>query len=100
MKIYDDYYYKQRKKNYIGWSRCSFYEDYGIIRCYSCNKFDQAKDCKGEVTCPICSENDQLRDCKLKLKLSTDHGAWDKICPSFLRILELQKRKFINIGKK
>jgi predicted RNA-binding protein with PUA-like domain len=99
---------------YIGWSRCKAYEEFGVFRCYKCNKYGhKANDCKGEVTCPICSEKHVLKECKnntkkcvnstnanekLKLKLSTDHEVWDRNCASFIRILETQKRKFANIS--
>lgn len=50
----------EREKIYIGWNRCSFSQDYGIIRCFKrCVHRHTMKACKRTVACSNCEESHQ-----------------------------------------
>lgn len=100
---------------FVGWSRCRFFEDFGILRCFKCNKFGHtASKCTGDTICPRCAGRHKHTECKLEnktlvkcincfnankkyqLNLNIDHEAWNKECASFKRVMKLQKQKFTN----
>lgn len=102
-----------KEKIFIGWSRCRVYEDYGIIRCYKCCQYGHTKNlCKNNETCPHCGDSHRGDTCgktvikcincersnnRFKLTLDTNHAVFDKECPTYKRIIDVQKRKFENV---
>lgn len=94
-----------KQKMNIGWSRCNVYSDYGIIRCYNCNKYGHIqKDCTDQLTCAKYSGNHDVKNCKLlsncskcvnfiasnkkyNMNLGTNHTVWDILnCETYKRI--------------
>ena len=91
----------------IGWQICRT-DDYIVAtRCYKCSKFNhRTRDCRGEVTCPLCAGTHTLKECKEnstifkrincenfnkhnpKSKISVDHSALDRNCPSLQAVIE------------
>lgn len=103
--------FMNKQKMNIGWNRCWVFNDYGIIRCYNCNKYGHLqKDCKDKKTCPRCGEEHEMKDCsgdslkcinckvsneKYGMNLNTEHTAWDVTkCETYKRIETIQKNKF------
>jgi len=93
-----------------GWKRYRVYNDYGIIRCYNCNKYGHMqKECKDKKTCAKCSGDHDLKggnqpqciNCilsngKYKLNLKTDHTVWDHTsCETYKRIEKARKNRFV-----
>lgn len=102
----------ERQKINLGWSRCWVYNDFGIIRCFCCNRYGHMhKDCKDKITCAKCSGSHDINNCtennlkcvncmisndKYKMNLSTNHTAWDSAnCETYKRIEKIRNNKFI-----
>ena len=96
------------RKISIGWSCCPFFDDLGIVRCYSCWSYGHFARTCNKIACPTCSENHSKcnnenkksinclnANSRYRLNLDIKHEAWDKNCPSFLRIVE-KRKKFLN----
>lgn len=97
------------KRIFIGWDRCRIIECVDILRCYNCSGFQhKSSECKRVKACPRCSENHDVKECTgiksecanckfamqtYKLPLNCDHEAWSAECPTFLRRLNMQRRK-------
>lgn len=96
----------------LGWNRCPVYNEYGIIRCYHCNKFGHLqKECKDKQICAKCTGEHDSRECqevnvkcincivsnqKYGLNLKTNHTVWDVAnCETLKRIEKMQKNKFL-----
>ena len=45
------------RKISIGWSCCPFFDDLGIVRCYSCWSYGHFARTCNKIACPTCSEN-------------------------------------------
>lgn len=101
-----------RQKMNLGWNRCWIYDDYGIVRCYNCNKYGHLqKECKDKKTCAKCAGEHDVKDCqgnpvkcincvasneKYKLNLKTNHIVWDHSeCETYKRIEKSRKNKYI-----
>lgn len=96
------------KKLFIGWSSCHVYDAIDLKRCFKCSHFGHMGDkCKNEHACPRCSKNHELKSCKSKsvkcvncvrfnhkhnAKLETNHAAWDRNCPVYVKRIELKKK--------
>jgi hypothetical protein len=103
-------YLMKRDKINIGWSRCNYKQDYGVIRCFNCSKYGHmATTCEGKKVCPICSEDHSINECNTNVKkcinccqankrfkttLDTNHEVWNKECTVLSRIIESQKKKY------
>lgn len=99
----------KERKIFIGWDRCRLVECVDLLRCYNCSGFQhRSADCKRTKACPRCSENHDLKECKeekrectnckfavknYQLNLDIQHEAWSSECPTFLRRLNVQRRK-------
>jgi rubrerythrin len=47
----------KKDKINIGWNRCRFEQDYGVVRCFNCCKYGHiASKCTSQEVCPICGE--------------------------------------------
>lgn len=98
----------------IGWSRCRVFNDYGIVRCYNCNKYGHLqKDCKNKIMCAKCSGDHDTKQCmdesdnckcvncidsndKFKMNLDINHPAWDYAnCETYKRIEKIRRNKFL-----
>lgn len=100
---------------YIGWNRCKFTEDLGIIRCFNCNGYGYvANKCQREATCPICLANHKISECKreekkcincreanrkLNRKLNVEHTVFNGECAVLKRISDIQRLNYINTRK-
>jgi hypothetical protein len=103
----------KKDKINIGWNRCRFEQDYGVVRCFNCCKYGHiASKCTNQEVCPICGENHNQNKCnstikkcnncsqankKLKTNLDTNHQVWSKDCTVLSRIIESQKKKYHTI---
>lgn len=102
----------ENQKLNLGWGRYWVYNDYGIIRCYNCNKYGHfQKECRDKKTCAKCNGEHDIKDCqgvsvkctncvtsneKYKMNLKTDHVVWDHAnCETFKRIEKSRKNKFL-----
>jgi hypothetical protein len=101
---------------FVGWYRCKLYDDFGVIRCFKCNRYGHlVKNCNYNQTCGICSGNHSYKQCesnikkcincvsaneKLNLDLTTDHEVWNIGCASLNRITEIQKKKYTMFDNK
>ena len=90
----------------LGWEICSA-KDYLVpTRCYKCSRFNHRhNDCKGEITCPHCAGKHTMKECTAstrehkcincitynsynkKEKISENHSALSKDCPSLQAVL-------------
>lgn len=102
----------KKEKMFIGWNRCYIKNDFNIVRCYNCCKYGHIKkNCQNEVCCPLCSEKHtedkctkQTKKCincvtanqSYNLQLNVDHYVWSKDCKTLNRIMENQKKKYVN----
>lgn len=101
---------KQRMN--LGWNRYMVFNEYGIIRCFNCNKYGHLqKECKEKKVCGKCSKDHDTKDCdnssvgcincitsneKYGLTLNTNHTVWEVTkCETYSRIEKIQKDKFI-----
>lgn len=101
-----------KQKLNLGWNRCFVYNDYGIIRCYKCNKYGHfQKDCQDKITCGKCTGNHNAQECvsncvkcincvlsneKYKMNLNVNHTVWDNVnCETYKRIEKIRKNKFL-----
>ena len=87
-----------QKKVFIGWQRCSVYENLSISRCFKCQDyFHKSTDCNNAITCGYCAGShdgsecaQQVKKCKncmnangrFKLTNDTNHTAFDLECPT------------------
>ena len=95
------------RKIKLGWQMCRTDDYITATRCFNCSKFNHRTiECRGEVTCPLCAGPHNLKECKSdpkaykctncetynrhnpNKKISADHSALDKRCPSLQAILE------------
>lgn len=101
---------REEKLN-IGWDRCRVYDAVNITRCYKCSGFNhRATECTAEKACPKCAGPHDLVECKadnteikcinclkaterLKIKLETNHEAWNTNCAVYKRKMELERSK-------
>ena len=105
-----------RGKLGIDWSMCRVFEYISVFRCFKCGDFDhRAKECDSESACLKCSKTDHLMEAcvsetieclncirankKFRLSLKTDHSLFDNSCPSYLRKVEIIKRKIKTISQ-
>lgn len=80
---------------YAGWESCAVTDNFAIIRCYHCSRYDHtSKDCKQEkTTCPTCagdhedchSEDAKCVNCMIhnkssKFKVPINHSVKDPNC--------------------
>lgn len=108
-EIYDIF--VNKGKINIGWNRCIFYDDYGVIKCFNCSQYGHiAKDCKNAKACSKCGgEHDQnvctsdvskcvncsLSNVKFSLNLKTDHPSWDLVnCETYKKMEEIRSSRF------
>lgn len=96
----------------LGWNRCRIFNDYGIIRCYRCNKYGHLQiECKQKTICAKCSGEHESKECrseavkcincvtsneKYAMNMNTNHAVWDlSKCDTYKRIEQIQKKKFL-----
>lgn len=93
----------------LPWRECQVSEHLDVKRCYKCcGFFHKSTECKLNQKCSNCSGPHKHSECKskkkccpnckhinekFKLKQDTNHHAWDKNCPVFLRKLSSVKNK-------
>jgi hypothetical protein len=96
-----------QRKIKLGWQICRTDDYITATKCFNCSKFNhRTTECRGEVICPLCAGPHKLKECKSDLtsykcancetynkhnpdkKVSTNHSALDKGCPSLQAILE------------
>lgn len=93
----------------IGWRRCPVFEFIDVHRCFNCNLFGHyAKECTNKMSCGNCNGEHKLSACdnakrecancnyaakKFHLKINVNHSIFDKKCPSYIKQLDMQKRK-------
>lgn len=102
----------ENQKLNLGWGRYWVYNDYGIIRCFNCNKYGHfQKECKDKKSCAKCAGEHDIKDCqessikctncitsnqKYKMNLKTDHVVWDHVnCETYKRIENSRQNKFL-----
>lgn len=99
----------QREKLNIGWRKCVALNYISVKRCYKCwGYYHIAKNCTRQDTCHKCAGNHKESECtatekrcvncmhKIKaynLKISDEHDALSRECPSFIRALDEIKKK-------
>lgn len=99
----------RREKLNIGWRKCLVFDHYTVKRCFKCwGYYHIAKNCKREETCHKCAGNHKASDCKAtkmrcvncmhkikkyNLKINGEHGALSRICPTFIRAVEEEKKR-------
>lgn len=82
-----------------------------VMRCFKCFGFNhKAGDCKNNLTCPKCAKSHKAEDCIensknctncihanefLKLKLKTNHEAWDRACPIYQNKLDKSRNRLL-----
>jgi len=95
------------RKIKLGWQICRTADYITATRCFNCSKFNHRTiKCRGEVACPLCAGPHNLKECKSDptaykctncetynrhnptKKVSANHSALDKGCPSHQAILE------------
>lgn len=53
-----------RQRMNLGWNRYWIFNDYGIIRCYNCNKYGHMqKECKDKKACGKCTAEHESKEC-------------------------------------
>lgn len=93
----------RNEKITIGWSRGRVYDHVNMVQCFKCYRFNHiAKDCQKNTICSLCSGSHNYTTCtsnqkkcsncswartKLNIELDTNHGATDKKCPCYQRLL-------------
>lgn len=103
------------KKMYIGWQVVGVENHLDIIRCFKCLGYGHfAKECKNKQSCFKCDGEHDGGTCSVKeidykcvnciravtrfnVNIKTDHSAFDKECPCYLRIVRDQANK-VNYG--
>jgi len=95
----------------LGWIICSLGDYLVANRCFKCSKFNhRQRECRGTVTCPHCAGNHTLEDCSASPqhykcinchtfnmhhkedKVSIDHSALDRNCPSLQAVLDKYRK--------
>jgi hypothetical protein len=95
----------------LGWQICRTDDYLTATRCFKCSKFNhRTQDCRGEVTCPLCAGSHNLKECKANpktykcnncenfnrhnptKKISVNHSALDRKCPSLHAVLERNRQ--------
>lgn len=93
----------------LGWSKCRVVEHFYVKRCYNCCGFNHiAKDCTNKKACGKCGGEHDKDKCKsrgtkcincytmcekYKLKLNTNHEAFDKNCEMYKRKIKILQDK-------
>lgn len=88
----------------IGWRQCRVYEYFNVLRCFKCARYHhKSTDCTNKTTCFKCSGEHESNNCdtddlkcinclttmeKLKIKLDTNHAAYDRNCSVYQKIIE------------
>ena len=93
-----------QKKIKLGWIICGLGDYFVANRCFKYSKFNHRfRECRGTVTCPRCAGNHALKDCSASpedykcinchtfnthhkdAKVSANHSALDRNCPTTLQ---------------
>lgn len=93
----------------IGFNKCPVYENFNVIRCYKCWRFNHfASDCKEAVVCSRCAGSHSSRNCTEDSRKCTNclyvnsrfgrgfdaqHEATHKDCPVYKQKLNIFKQK-------
>lgn len=105
---------KSKSELNLGWRSCFVEEYYNIVRCYKCAGYGHFQsECKNKRSCFKCAGDHDTRNCENELKkcincmkkvenykvnLDTNHAAFDRSCPCYVRIKENMSRK-TNFGE-
>lgn len=97
------------RKLYIGWERCSVYEDIGVPQCFKCKGFyHKDTNCTNKTVCGYCGGEHNKNECqklakkcsncenanhKYKTQYDINHEADNKECPSYKYQLQILKNK-------
>lgn len=97
------------KRIFIGWERCSIYEDVSIARCFKCQQhYHKSGTCPNGLVCEYCGETHNVRDCpkvhkkcvnclnantRYKTNHKIDHSANDPLCPSYQYLVNVLRSK-------
>lgn len=101
-----------RERMNLGWNRCRVFNEYGIVRCYNCNKYGHIqKECKDKKTCAKCTGDHDVKECKEKIlkcincvesnkkygmNLCAGHAVWDSTkCETYKRLEKMRRNKFL-----
>lgn len=93
----------------LGWRKCKLYEYFNVRRCFKCLAYGhKAAECTQDVSCSKCAGNHNSNECntesvmcincvraskKYKIKIDTEHNAFDKNCTCYKRAIEQATNK-------
>lgn len=100
----------RREKINIGWRKCIVYNHYNVKRCFKCwGYYHIAKNCIRQEICYKCAGSHKATECtasrkrcvncmhKIKaynLKINDEHDALSGECPTFIKALEDEKKRY------
>ncbi|RLU26059.1 hypothetical protein DMN91_002222 [Ooceraea biroi] len=101
----------RREKINIGWKKCLVLNYFDVKRCFKCWSFYHiAKNCTRQEICHKCAGEHKISECKTtkrrcvncmhkmktyNLRISDEHDALSKDCPTYLKTIEEAKKRIV-----